>query len=385
MTYQELLTKINNYYKKIGFDQWPSAPVIHDGFPGNFNLSFTEYEFLNQNPDFFNLQKDIVYIKNQPCIRHNDFSHIKKPDEDSYRYLLRFTMSSVGGIYWEKSVSKRPQRIKDNLSNLFEFLTKECGLDINKFHIQYLKSDTISKLTEGKYSFNYNIPDDPNLSYYKNLGIPEKNFIPVSNRDALLALNIYGRPTPWGYRNEIFYEYNGKLLDIGTFECLVFEPCFDSANNIIGLKPYPHTLVISAVGSERILMILNNQKDINEIDLISEPSKFLRPYTNLQSAQQLVQVLRTIQLIIADSGGWEKLGKNRKEKLNDFYALLDKIVIINNIPIEIIEKIMIKIAELEPNLPQLKNSIKKNIRDYKFYKLRVKYSQAWIKHLDELS
>lgn len=384
MTYNQLITKINDYYNKIGFNQRPSAPLIHKGFPGNFNLSLAEYEFFNQNDDFFDLKKDIVYTKNQPCIRYNDFAHIKKPNPDSYRYLLRFTMAPVGGITWKKDVTLREKEIEKCIYNLLNFLTKDCGLDIDKIHIQYLKSESIQNLTEGKYNFDFDVPDDPNLQIYKNYGIPEKNFASISNRDGLLALNVYGRPTPWGYRNEIFYEYNGKLLDIATLESLVFEPSFDETGIISGLKPYPYTLVLSAVGVERILMILNNLRDINELDIISEPAEILRPYTDPISAKQLVQVLRTIQAILSDDGQYQSLDKRRKEKMRDFFALMHTIISKNQIPTEVIAKVLGEIALLEPNLPKLSQAVNLTIEEYEFYKLRMKYIHSWQEHLDEL-
>lgn len=382
MTYNQIITKINNYYQKVGLNQWPAAPVIHEGFPGNFNLSLSEYEFLNQNADFFNLQKDMVYAKNQPCIRHGDFPHIQKPNDDSYRYLLRFTMAPVSGITWKKDVSQREKETKRAIFTLLDFLTLECGLEKDKFYIQYLKSDKISILTEGKYDFEYFVPDDPNLKYYQEYGI--NNFMPVSDRKGLLALNVYGRPTPWGYRNEIFYEYNGKLIDIATIESLTFKPVFNDKKMIAGLEPYPYTLVVGAIGVERILMIINDLEDINEINLISEPAEILRPYTDPISAKQLVQTLRTIQLILADGGKYQTLDKRRKEKMRDFFQLVDEIIAKNQIPIEIMVKVLKKIAELEPNLPQLNNAISLTIEEYELYKLRMKYIHSWQEHLDEL-
>lgn len=382
MTYRELISKINNYYQETGFNQWSAAPVIHKGFPGNFNLSLSEYEFLNQNPDYFNLKKDMVYVKNQPCIRHGDFPHIEKSNDDSYRYLLRFTMAPVGGIVWKKDTSLREKETKQAIFNLLDFLTKECGLDKNKLYIQHLKSDKISVLTEGKYNFSYFIPDDPNIKHYKEYGI--SNFIPVKDRRGLLALNVYGRPTPWGYRNEIFYDYESKLLDIATIESLIFKPVFNTGKVISGLEPYPNTLVVGAIGVERVLMVINNLKDINDIDLITEPAEILRPYTDPLSAKQLVQTLRTIQLIIADGGKYQSLDKRRKEKMRDFYRLIDEIIAKNQIPVEIIVRVLKKIAELEPNLPQLNNAISLTIQEYELYKLRVKYVHSWQEHLDEL-
>jgi len=384
MTYKDFLATIDGYYQKIGLEKWPAAPSFHDGFPGNFNLSLSEYEFLNQNEDFFNLKKDMVYVKNQPCIRHNDFSHIDNPNGDSYRYLLRFTMAPVGGIVWKKDISLKEKETKKAIFNLLNFLTNECNLDKNKIYIQYLKSDKIKVLTEGKYDFNCQIPNDPNLKYYLDFGIPKNNFIPISNRDGLLALNVYGRPTPWGYRNEIFYDYNGKLLDIATFDSLVFQPILDQQNKIINLKLYPYTLVVGAIGVERLLMILNGFKDINDIDLINEPAVVLRPYTDPRSAKQLVQTLRAIQLIIADGGWYKNLGKRRREKMRDFYKFIQKITENNKIPVEVLGKVLVQVADLEPNLPQLEKAIDDTILEYERHKLRMKYIHSWQEHLDEL-
>jgi|GEM_PF-6714511 len=383
ITYQQFLTKISNYYQKIGLPEWPPAPVVHGGFPGNFNLSFAEYEFLKYNNDYFDLKNDMFYTKIQPCIRHNDFIHIQKPSHDSYRYLLRFNMAGMG-LYWKKDLSEREKCTEITINNLLNFLLKECGFEVKNIYVQYLKSAPIRQLTEGKYDFDFYVPDDPNLHYYKKAGVPEGNFLPVQNRDGFLALNVYGRPTPWGYRNEIFYKYKGRLLDVGTFESLVFEPIFDENQQICGLKPYNYMLVVSAIGVERVLMVINGLSDVNQLEIISEPAAILRPYIDPLSAIQLIQTLRTIQLIVADGGIWGKLSKRQRQKIKDFYSLIDKIITANQIPIEVIARVLQKIAQLEPNLPQLKNAIGTTIQEYELYKLRKKYSDSYAKHLDEL-
>ena len=382
MKYQELLTKIDAYYQKIGVPKWPAAPIVHEGFPGNFNLSFIEYELLKHNGNYIDLKEELIYTANQPCIRDNDFKFIENPNQDSSRYLLRFTISPVGGVYALKSRALKEKMAKKVIFDTINFLTKECGLDIKKIYIQYLKPTTISEMTEGKYNFNYDIPLDPNLKYYQKLGIPKQNFIPVSNRDAFLALKVYGRPTPWGYRNEIFYKHHGKLLDIGTVEDLRFKPIIDKKGKICGLEENPHTFVLGGIGVERLLMVLNDFDDINQIDLISEPAAILRPYLDPQSANQFVQTLRAIQLIIADSGGYDTLCKMRKQRLRNFYKFLDS-KFKNLVPDEIWLKVMAKIAQLEPNLPQLSHCLEQNLKEFKEYQLRVRYPHSWDKHLRE--
>ncbi|MDD3774150.1 MAG: hypothetical protein PHW50_02630 [Patescibacteria group bacterium] len=382
MKYQELLTKINAYYQKIGIPQFPSAPIIHEGFPGNFNLSLTEYEFLQQQSGFLGLNKDMRYVKNQPCVRKNDLKYISNLQEDSYRYLLRFTMASVGGIFWLKDSSKKDKMAHKVITNTINFLVKECSLDIKKIYIEYLKPTTIFEMTEGKYNFDYDIPVDPNLRHYQKLDIPKENFIPANNRNALLALNIYGRPTPWGYRNEIYYKYKGKLLDIATVEDLRYFPIFKK-DAIVDLKHLDSTLAIGAIGVERLLLILNNLENINQLDIISEPAAILRPYLDPKDAAQLVQTLRAIQLIIADSGGYDSLSDKRKEKIREFYKFLD-LKVNNVVPDEILIKVMKKIAETEPNLPQLNQAVEQNLEEFKKYKLRIRFPYSWQKHLSEI-
>lgn len=381
MTYQEFIEKIKQNFTVMEVNP---APVIHNGFPGNFNLSFTEFEVLNQNANFMDLKKDMIYTKIQPCIRFNDFSHIKEEDDDSFRYLGRFTMASIAGIYWEKDKTKRDMRHKNVINKSFDFMTQVCGLDIKKFHIQYLAGGKISKLTNGKYLLDKEVLADPYLDFYRDLGIPESNFIPVQNRDGLLSLNVYGRPTPWGYRNEIFYEYNGKLLDIATVEILVWRPIYDESGKLIDLADYEYTLTIDAIGVERILMIINGFSHVNELDIISEPAKILAPYLEPLTARQLVQTLRAIALIVADGGKYENLEKRRKEKMRVFWQHTHKIINSKQVPLDVIKRVLSAICETEPMYPQVEKSIAKVISEYKLFELREKHGKRWHEHVGEI-
>lgn len=389
MTYQEIYNKLSNYYQKNGIKEVKCAPVIHKGFPGNFNLSVTEYEFLNQNADFLDLKKDMVYAKTQTCIRFNDFMHTQNENPDSYRYLARFTIATPGGIFWEKDKLKRPVRHKESIANNINFLVQECGLDINKIHVQYLKSGKISEITGGKYMLDKVIPTDPYLEIYRDLGIPEKNFIPVQNRDGLLSLNVYGRTTPWGYRNEIFYEYNGKLLDIGTVENLMYEPIYntddyDGEGELIDLIEYKHSLTLGGIGVERVLMVINKMKYVNELDIIEEPAKVLAPYLDPFSARALVQSLRAIALIVADGGEYENLEKRRKEKMRVFWQIAGKLIASKQIPLDVVAKVLGAIAKTEPMYPQVEKSIAKVISEYKLFELREKHGKRWHEHVGEI-
>lgn len=389
MTYKQFNEKLEKYYQKIGVKEVNCTPVIHNGFPGNFNLSVTEYEFLNQNSNFLDLKKDMVYAKTQSCIRFNDFNHIVIENKDSYRYLARFTIATPGGIFWQKDRSLREARHREAIQNNINFLVEECGLDIKKIHVQYLKSGKISEITNGKYLLDKIIPTDPYLDFYRELGVLESNFIPVQNRDGLLSLNVYGRTTPWGYRNEIYYEYKGKLLDIGTVENLMFEPIYDTDDydgegELIDLIDYKHTLTLGGIGVERVLMIINGFDHVNELDIVAEPAKILAPYLEPLSARQLVQTLRAISLIVADGGEYENLDKRRKEKMRVFWQHAHKIIHSKQVPLDVIKKVLGTICETEPMYAQMKPAINTIIREYKLFCLREKYGKRWHEHSQEI-
>lgn len=389
MKKSQFIEKIEKYYKTLNLPIYKGAPVVHKGFPGNFNLSLSEYEFLRQNKDFMNLKHDICYVVTQNAIRHSDFTYISKPSDDSYRYLLWFTLAPVAGVYWEINKSFRQKRAQMVIESTINFLVQECGFDINKIHIQYLKSAKISEITSGKYMLDKVIPTDPYLDIYRNLGIPEKNFIPVQNRDALLALNVYGRTTPWGYRNEIFYEYKGKLLDIGTVENLVFKPIYEDNNNLdetklLDLVDYEHTLALGGIGVERVLMVINKLNSVNELDIIAKPVKSIVKYLSEKEAIKLVQTLRAVCLILADGGKYDDLQKRRKQRLRDFMNLVWQILHDNKISHSIFCKLIETIADQEKLNPQIKKSIEHIKREFLIWDLRKKYGQHWTKHISEI-
>lgn len=321
MTIKELRQKLREFRKYPGTEMYPASPVIHPGFPNCFNLSFAEYEFLEKFGQYLYCDQDFIYSKIQPCVRHHDWEAIKSDKENRYRYLSLFEMSDGGGLILLKDKSKQEDVAKWSIKSFID-LIKFLGLDVSKLRVSFFQETTISEATDGKYKINKTIPTDPMVGYWKELGIKDEQFIPDKTRDTFLSLRIFGLPTPWGYRNELYYEHQGKLLDIGTVEHMRYEPIFNEDEEVCDIKDYQHSLSVCGVGIERLNIVINNLDNVWDIDTIKPLIDFvLLKAKNKDKIQAMigVQAFRAINKIIIDGGIYSALNKKRKEVVKVFY------------------------------------------------------------------
>lgn len=321
MTIKELRQKLREFRKYPGSVVYPASPVIHSGFPNCFNLSFAEYEFLEKFGQYLYCDQDFIYSKIQPCVRHHDWEAIKSDEENRYRYLSLFEMSDGGGLVLLKDKSKQEDVAKWSIKSFID-LIKFLGLDVSKLRVSFFQETTISEATDGKYKINKTIPTDPMVGYWKELGIKDGQFIPDKTRDTFLSLRIFGLPTPWGYRNELYYEHQGKLLDIGTVEHMRYEPIFNEDEEVCDIKDYQHSLSVCGVGIERLNIVINNLDNVWDIDTIKPLIDFvLVKAKNKDKIQAMigVQAFRSINKIIIDGGIYSALNKKRKEVVKVFY------------------------------------------------------------------
>lgn len=327
MNFNELKEKLSNLPKYPGTTQVNSAPMINEGYPSNFNLSFAYYEWTQKEgqkgsaKQYISFAGDMFYSKCQPCIRTQDWKTIVENGKDKYRYLSYFHMMDVSGLI-ARTDPEYQIEIGNFAINSLITLFKELDLDLNKVHIAYCGGGKVSDLSNGKYTFDKNVPRDPFYDEWIRVGIPEKNMVCDKTRDTFLSLRNYSRPSPWGYRNEIFYKHKGKLLDIATIEHLCFEPVFDEQMNIIDIIDYRHSFSISAVGMERLLVVLNHLDDIRQVDILEPLFDYIRNSIDGvtdRDADILIQTIRPIQAIISDGGQWKNLNSRRKELMRAFY------------------------------------------------------------------
>lgn len=257
MDIQQLKKIISDCPKFSGAKSVKPASVCNDGFPGTFNLSYSEAEMIVNFGQYLDYDKDLIYSKIQPVIRFQDWSHIVKLDEHSYRYLSVFDLADIGGSIILKDGSDWENVARFSIDSLATFLFEKLQLDKSKIRISYFAGGNVSQVSKGKYDLNFDLPADSTIEFWKGQGINTNQLIGDKTRDTLLALNVFSLPTPWGFRHEINYLHEGKLLDIGTFEYLFYRPIFEK-DKLIDLRRWEHLFVISAVGLERLLMVKNN-------------------------------------------------------------------------------------------------------------------------------
>lgn len=364
MKVSELRKIIEEYPKYEGTEKMRPSNLVNSGFPSCFNLSFGEgpmHEIFGQYLDY---SKDLVFTTIQPCIRHEDWKTITEGNEDSFRYLNLFDMAGIGGMTILMDGSKVEEVAKFHMKAEIEFF-KKVGLDISKLKILYFKGAPVEEATSGKYKIDKTFEEDPLHKYWLELGIKEEQLVPDATRDTMLALNVFGLPTPWGYRYEILYDYNDHLWDIATVEYLNYRPTFDDEGNIKDIVPFNHCLGASVVGLERIATILQEKKNVWEVDSIYPLIEFLVNKSedgDEYDAVVAIQAFRAIHKIVSDGNLYKDLNTRRKEYIRKFYREFFNRIIDLGIEYDsnLIEELCDINSQLNPWYPEL-NDFKDNL------------------------
>jgi len=367
MEYKILRELVQNHSKYEGCVKVARAPLIHDGFPGTFNLSFTEYPWLKEYGGFVDFDHDYVFSTVQSCIRPNDFPLLHTVD--SWKYLGVFEIADLTGAV---SLSKKPdynELQKWQIRELIDFL-KKVGIEQDRVHPSYCVGGTVKELTGGRYSFDFLVPkDEISRKAFLEAGVPEKNLIPDRSRDTFLSLHLH-RPSPWGYRTEVNVTLGDcnkdELLDIATTEYIPWRPIYtgsdNSKENIIGLEESESGFAISAVGLERLCMAINAFPTVRDVDYISQ---IYDGYGVIDEAQDelAVESLRALHRIYADVISYGcKPGRHRKEKIRKM---------LSNIPDFDKEKLreLLKIhSQTQPWHPELREGIEPTIEKIEMYR-----------------
>lgn len=380
MDINELRNVISDFPKYPGAKTVTPASVCNDGFPGTFNLSYSEAEMIDLWGQYLDYDKNYIYSKIQPVIRFQDWLHIVNCDEHSYRYLSVFDLADIGGSIILKNNNDWKNIVQFSIDSLATFLFEKLQLDKSKIRISYFSGGKVSQVTKGKYELNIDIPADNMVEFWQTHGIKNDQLVGDKTRDTLLALNIFGLPTPWGFRHEINYLHEGKLLDIGTFDYLYYRPIFESGK-LVDLRRWEHLFVISAVGLERILMIKKNfarATDCTHIKPLINIILELAKHKNYQQSEILCQALRAIHRIISDCKGYDNLSQRRKEKLRTFYKAV--LMCQNKLGIKIDQKhlaiLLQENAELQPFYPELAKSVIKTAKEIIDAETRLKADKS---------
>ncbi|MBS3083694.1 hypothetical protein J4423_02720 [Candidatus Pacearchaeota archaeon] len=323
MKYQDLRNLVENWPKHEGCVKIERAPLITPGFPGTFNLSFTEDPWLKEYGRYVDFDHNYIFSTVQSCVRPEDLPRLGT--QDSWKYLGVFEIADLTGIL---SLVKRPDYKKlqeGQIDNLIRFL-EAVGIPKESVYPSYAKGGCIKEITQGKYPFDFLIPEDSlSKNAFLNAGIPERNILPDLSRDTFLCPFLrtsmpYSMPysMPWGYRNEInIGTDSGKRLDVGTIEYILWKPRFSglyNPKNILDIEEANFGVSLVAVGLERLCMVVNDLRRVQDVD-------YIKPFYEVLGNEEFLggESLRAIHRIYSDITSYNCLpGRHQKEKIRNF-------------------------------------------------------------------
>lgn len=349
VTYEELREKIRSLKKYPGTKQIARCPLVTPGFPGAFNMSFGEDPILKEFGKYQFFDHNAAFATIQEVIRHNDlFDGVKNHPE---KYLGIFEMSDIFGLIMLKEKVDLVHLQRQQVQATITLLT-DIGVELKDVYPKYCGGGTVEKLTKGKYSFDYYIPEDISTrDLLMSAGIPEANIQKDHTRDTLLALNLASGSIGWGYRTEIEVRVgDGLLLDVATIELFLWDPILNESGDIIGLQDITYTLALTVTGVERLYILANSLTDVRSIDHIK------RLYELNGTHDSGVEYLRVLHAILSDQEkfGFE-LGGHRRVYMNRM---------IRNITMtkEKTQELLKLNATLQPWYPELQDGIEATVR-----------------------
>lgn len=379
ITYLQLRKLIENTFQEypdVTYKQKYS--VINDGFPGTFNLSLNEPELLDTFGNYLNYDKPLYFAKIQPVIRPDDFEQ-KVLSKTSIKHLGLFEIAGISLV--DTKSTNLTINTKRVINWVWKLLINKLNFDPSKIYVKLSSGGTIEKLTNGKYKINKIIEKDKlSYNYWKELGVPEKNFIWDNTRDTFLSLFMFSRPTPWGYRNEILYDIGEgnkeeNLLDIGTIEHFPWKPIFVNEGQkkrdymIEDIQSWENSVAIAGVGVERLLMVLNKSKNSVECSHIFPLFSSVLKDSKTKDPKRsfiLTETIRVLHRVLTDSAGYVNLSSNRKLVLSSYINELYNSLKLLGIPLKNIKKYLKINSNLRQDYPEL--------RDYDFIAREISYA-----------
>ena len=313
MTAKDVREKYINYFKNQPRNhiEIPPAPLVLENDPTTLFTSAGMQPlipYLKGEPH----PKGKRLINSQPSIRLQDIDEVGDSTHTTFFEMLgNWSL----GDYFKK----------EQISWIYDFFTKELGLERNRIYISVFEG-------------NKNVPKDKeSYNAWKNLGIKEdkiyfygvdKNWWSLTGKPQNMPIGEIGGPD-----SEIFYEFPqvihdkkygekchpncqcGHFLEIGNCVFIQYEKSADNS-----LTELPQKNVDFGGGLERITAAVNNTPDIFKIDLflpiISQIEKYLK--VKYETNDEINKSIRIIADHIKASAFLIKSGVKPDNKLQGY-------------------------------------------------------------------
>jgi hypothetical protein len=369
---QQLRKELTKQAKKDKLEIVPSSSVVSWLFPGQFSYCLNEEFIWKKYGSLIGIKNEIHFHKIQPAIRWDDFSNHYLKKEKNNHHLAYFDMVTIGGghIISKEKLSFFSEKV---IQDLMEFLINNIGLKKENFIITYFPGEKLSEIGKNKkgfpkYDFDYDFPEDKDSkNIFLKMGFKEKQLKRDSSRNCFLLSDwVCGEIAPWGYRNEIHYKTKSGLLDIATIERLLWEPIYKNGK-IDSIRKWNKVFVIGGSGFERLSLLTNNLKKIQEVENIKELYDFIKTLKK-KNIELITESIRLVHRIVTDTNGNlsdERSIKKPKERIEKFNKIKRNLIDLRK---EELEKAFKINAKINPWHPGLKKSIKSTIEVIEKYK-----------------
>lgn len=362
-TLRGLISSIRGFHDCLRIEP---AGLVNNGFPGTFNISFSEPEHLATFGQYLNYDRDFIYSKIQPCFRFSDWTEVTTTSNDSKDHLALFHLADIGGAIALSDAKSGNSAVQFAINGLWRFLVESLGLDRHRITVKLFKESTLSQATNSKYPLKMIVPSDVSSAYWRQLGLQMSNLDDDSSGSTFLALRLFGKSTPWGYRNELLYEFNGRMIDIATVEHLLYAPVYADPQSKLHL--WSHRFVIAAVGLERLLLVSNKLHDISDCDTVKPLKQLLMANTESKCTslvRPICEGIRVLHKINVDAGEMQHLSRHRRQKiakiLKDILRIAKKSK--TDLTRPVLERFVKLNARLNPWDNVMQTSIRNSIRE----------------------
>ncbi len=305
-----------DYYRRLGFQVLPRAPILHDSVPMSFVMSagLVQIETLLAH---LSDRTSNEYVLVQECFRHFD---IEKVGTDAY-HLSLFEMPGAFrfGLRGQDAV----------IEQMWKMATNVMTIPAERIWISYFDGGTYS---------GHTLPaDERTLRAWLTLGVRPSQLVGLGlNGNYWRQSGTLGgdnQPRKCGPHTEMFYDRGLQLACSAT--CQPGCPCgrFMEFANTLFISHYynpptddlitlPEPFTETVIGTERIAMISQRAASVFEIDryqpivgCIQQFTPTDRPLDALQtiSAQIIADHLRALYVLVAD--GAPPPGKDGRERI----------------------------------------------------------------------